>query len=253
MAAHPQGFDFEPGGVARLVLDRPDQRNAVTWQLLRDLLPVLELVDEDDDIRCLVVEGAGGTFCAGMDLGLVSIDAPADAAEVLNGTAWFLSRFEGLRKPVLSRIEGDCIGLGLEIALAGDVLVAAPSARFGFGEIAKGVLPAAAVARHRSWARRHDLARLALSGELVGAEQAYATGLVDVVVDDTAAEAARLANLLASAAPRSMELARTLLHRGAEDDYRRMAEVMPAVLLSEDAAEGARASFDRRPPQFWGR
>ncbi len=248
----PDGFRFVSGRVARLVLDRPQRRNAVTWEMMQSLLEVFDTVDAAADCSCLIIEGAGGEFCAGIDMAEVSVDRPVDAIGVLRKAASFLTRLEGMRTPVVSAVEGHCVGLGFEIALACDVIVASESARFGFGEIQKGLLPAAAVVRNQSWRRSHDLASLALSGDLMDAPEAFAIGLVDLLGQDPVATANDVAERLAAAAPLSMELARILLHRDAEDDYQAMAEVMPALLLTEDVAEGTRAFFEKRPPRFDG-
>jgi enoyl-CoA hydratase/carnithine racemase len=170
-------------GVATLTLNRPARLNAMTHgpgSLQRELVETLERADADEDVRCMIITGAGRAFCSGGELG---------AAGELHSSSdwyWFLhqedadnERIRQLRKPVIGAINGICYGAGLIMAVNLDFLVASDQARFGFIETRFGGTGVDMLAYHVGfqWAKF-----LAVSGELIGAETAREIGLVVAVV-----------------------------------------------------------------------
>jgi enoyl-CoA hydratase len=181
------------GGVALLTLNRPDKRNALSIELRYELARALAALEEDDSVGALVVTGAGSAFCSGMDVTQFGGDIQNRRAIVESSIAAFgtMGRFA---KPAVAAVNGPAVAGGFALALLCDVRIAAPGARFGFGELPRGVPPSYASARA---ALPAALARdLSLTGRMVHAEEAADLGVVSEVVE---AEA-----LL----PRALELAR---------------------------------------------
>lgn len=187
-----------------------------SWAGLRRLVDDLTAFASTEEMRCLVLQAGGADFCTGMT------DPTPGEAEITTARE-LLVQLEEMRVPVMTVLSGRCIGLGLEVALATDVIVAAPTTQLGLGHPQDR--SGAAILRHSRWHRNHLLAELSHMGTTIDAARAHTAGLVDVVTDDPAGEAARLAIRLAGAAPRSMELARHLLHRDARADL----QTLPAL------------------------
>jgi enoyl-CoA hydratase/carnithine racemase len=180
-------------GVALLTLDRPDKRNALSIELRYELASVLGELGEDESVGALIVTGAGSAFCSGMDVTQFGGDLENRRRIVESSIAAFgtMGRYP---KPAVAAVNGPAVAGGFALALLCDVRIAAPTARFGFGELPRGVPPSYASARA---ALPAALAReLALTGRMVHAEEAVALGVVSELVEPEA--------LL----PRALELAR---------------------------------------------
>src|ERR1700720_604131 len=184
------------GNVLLITLNRPEVRNAVNAALAEGVAGALDELDEDDALSVGVLTGAGGFFCAGMDLG----------AFVKGESPWFADRgFAGItqraaRKPLIAAIEGFAVAGGMEIALACDLIVAARGAKMGIPEVTRSLVAAGgALLRLPRRMPYHVVMELALTGDLLPAERFHELGLVNRVTDpggavETALElAARLA------------------------------------------------------------
>lgn len=185
--------DRRDDGVAVLTLNRPEKRNALSIETRYELAAVLDELGSDESVGALVVTGAGSAFCSGMDVTQFGGDLENRRRIVESSIAAFgtMGRFP---KPAVAAVNGPAVAGGFAIALLCDIRVAAPSARFGFGELPRGVPPSYASARA---ALPAALAReLALTGRMVHAEEAVALGVVSELVEPEA--------LL----PRALELAR---------------------------------------------
>lgn len=171
-------------GIAELFLNRPNQLNALNHMVRVELAETLELIAADQDIRVLVVAGTGGeAFAAGADVGEL-FDLDPDSSEALSLS--IMKIHEGLRAlpiPVIARIDGWCLGGGLELALACDLRIASEDAKFGFPEIKLGIMPGGGgVARSVAACGPAAALRLCLTGETVNAAEAQILGLVSAVV-----------------------------------------------------------------------
>jgi enoyl-CoA hydratase/carnithine racemase len=174
---------YDPGRIARLVVDRPDRKNALdarSWELLDQALAAFE---RDDAARVLVLTGSGGDFCSGADIE-GGINGPAEAVGPrLREIGDLLRRLHELPKPTLARVDGAAVGVGMSLALACDVVVASDRARFGAVFSRAGLVPDGGL----SWLRPrlvgpHKAKELTLSGRLVPAGEARAIGLIGSVV-----------------------------------------------------------------------
>lgn len=239
-------------GVLVITLNRPEVRNAIDSALSLGVHASLAALDADDSLRVGVLTGAGGTFCAGLDL-------KAFAAQGLPDRIDDVLR-HGCRKPLVAAIEGVAVGGGLELALTADLLVAARDARFGSPEVKFGLFPGGgALLRLPRLLPQSIVAELALTGELLSAEAAYTHGLVVRLCDpgDTLSAALELAHAIARNAPLGIDATLRLLRRAPgrteEELWAEQVALVDAVFDSEDAREGARAFAEKRPPEWSGR
>jgi enoyl-CoA hydratase len=249
------------GGVLTLTIDREERRNALSPEVLTALLSGVRERAVEDDVRVVVVTGAGEkAFCAGADLG--TFDADATQLELHEGRGLLRSLVLAMRecpRPVVARVQGLCLAGGLGLALACDLVVASEAAAFGTPEVDVGLWPfmiGALVARHVS--PKHAL-DLMLTGRRIDAPTASQWGLVSRVVpaaalDETVAE---VAAGLAGKSPLVLRLGKAAWY-GTEDVALAPAlEALQAQLSlltqSKDAVEGITAFFQKRPPEWTGR
>jgi enoyl-CoA hydratase/carnithine racemase len=233
-------------GVATVTLDHPVKRNAMTPDMWRALPALLERLADDPSVRVLVLTGAGGTFCAGADIGsLLSADGPqrlaVDAEEAL----------AAFPRPTLAAVHGHCVGGGCQLAAACDLRFAAEDALFGVTPAKLGVVyPASSTRRLVGLVGPATAKYLLFSAELIGAAHALRTGLVDEVHPGDALDArvTEFARLLAS---------RSLLTQAAAKDFAdgrrdpaRRAHWAREAETAGDTAEGVAAFLERRPPRF---
>ena len=250
-------------GVAVLTLNRPDHLNAYTADMGRLLSQAYRECDGDDDVRAIVVTGAGPAFCVGADFsGNISpFDAPADDS-TFSASPIDPPAFE-LRKPVIAALNGHAIGIGLTIALQTDIRIVAEDAKYGVVQVRRGVIPDCM----SHWTLAH-LATLGVAAEILltgrtftGAE-AVALGIANRALPadrvlDHALEIAR--DIAAHVAPMSAALCKRLLWDSAIHNYtpRQVAsletQLHQRVMGSADAREGVSAFLDRRPPRFSSR
>ena len=191
-------------GVAVLTLNRPDHLNAYTADMGRLLSQAYRECDGDDDVRALVVTGAGPAFCVGADFsGNISpFDAPADDS-TFSASPIDPPAFE-LRKPVIAALNGHALGGGAEVAVAADIRVAADDVRIGFTQVSLGIMPAWGGAERLVGLVGRSRALLAIaSGTQYDAAEAHRIGLVDVVVPRAGFDASwrELAERIAALAP----------------------------------------------------
>ncbi len=255
-AAAPQARVEVNDGIMAITIDRPNQRNAMTMAAAEIIAAALIRLDADDELMVAILTGAGGTFCAGMDLKRF---ADGEVPRVPG------RGFGGLteappRKPLIAAVEGWALGGGFELVLACDLVVAGESARFGLPEVSRGLLArgGGAVRLPRRLPRGIAL-EVGLTGQPLDAAHAAHFGLVNkVVADGEALRAARdLALVIAANAPLAVQATKRLAVESADwpsdELFRRQKPITDAVFASADAAEGARAFAERRPPVWVGR
>jgi len=258
------------GGIATLTLNRPAVRNALTSALFLDMERMLCEVASDDDVRVVVLTGAGRAFSAGADLKPVSkeerrrTEAPAfpgDAGgDILDRGNRCILRLRELAKPVLGSVNGDAAGIGCSLALATDLRIAADSARFGvvFSRIGLGP-DGGASALLRELVGTAKAMELLFTGDLIDAGEALRLGLVNQVVPaDQLADATReLAERLARGPTLAHGTAKAAVYESANLAFASLldfeARNQRAVSRSDDVKEGIRAFLERRKPEFRGR
>ena len=252
------------GRVAVVTIDNPPV-NALSAALLDELEAEIERLDADDDVRAIVLVGAGErAFVAGADIkefpSLREAAAEAHERGSARGIQKLGHRMDAARTPFVAAIHGFCLGGGLELAMCCDVRVAAEDATLGQPEIKLGLIPGGGGTQRLP--RLVGIGRaqyLNMTGDQIGASQAYDWGLVEKVVPAGEAREAALevARTIASRSPVSVavlrELARTTRDLPLEEGLRREADAFRRCLESEDGAEGVAAFLEKREPHFTGR
>jgi enoyl-CoA hydratase/carnithine racemase len=239
-------------GVLVMTLNRPEVRNAIDSAMSLGVLDALAMLDGDDALRVGVLTGAGGSFCAGMDLkAFAAAGLPARIDDVFRHRC---------RKPIVAAVEGVALGGGLELALIADLLVASTDATFGSPEVRFGLFPGGgALLRLPRHLPQSFVAEMALTGAPLSARVAYDHGLVVRLCEpgETGPTALGLAAAIARNAPLGVEAATRLLRQvpGRTEDelWAEQRALVDTVFGSADAREGARAFAEKRAPQWSGR
>jgi enoyl-CoA hydratase len=243
-------------GVLLITLNRPQARNAVNRALAHGVAAALDALDGDDALKVGVLTGAGGSFCAGMDLkAFVAGESPHVEGRGFAGIAE-----RPPRKPLIAAIEGYALAGGLEVALSCDVIIAARDARLGIPEVKRGLIAAAgALIRLPSRIPFHVAMELALTGDPIGAERAHAVGLVNRLAEPGQAVDAALevASAIAVNGPLAVDASKKIVSAAQdwteEQAWREQAETAVSIMGSEDAREGATAFAEKRAPVWRGR
>ena len=239
-------------GVVVITLDRPQVKNAIDSALSVGLFDALAALDADETLRAGVLTGAGGTFCAGMDLkAFAAAGLPARIDDVLR---------HGARKPLVAAVEGVAVGGGLELALIADLIVAASDASFGSPEVRFGLFPGGgALLRLPRYLPVSVVTEMALTGTRLSARSAFEHGLVVRLSEPghSLEDGIELAQAIARSAPLGVDAALRLLRRApgrTEDElWAEQRALVAEVFGSDDAQEGARAFAEKRAPQWSGR
>jgi len=254
------------GSHLSVTLNRPDARNALSRDMVRELLTVAALLEQDVTISSVLLRGAGGTFCAGGDIKgfMASLHSPPPAPGEQDSIArgnrdfgTFLSRFDTLPQTVMVVVEGAAFGGGLGLMCIGDLVVATADARFALTETTLGIPPAQIapfVAARIGVARAR---RLALTGLRFDGREALRIGLVDVVCDDQAALEATSARLLADinrCAPSANAATKRLLLASVTTPRERLldeaADAFARALRGSEGREGVAAFLEKRRPAW---
>ena len=248
-------------GVARLTINRPERRNAMSWAVLTELRDAIAAAKADADVRVVVLTGAGDkAFCAGADL--TGMRSDANYVEVHDARGELARLFHdlwGLGKPTIARVRGYALAGGFGLALACDFVVAADDARFGTPEIDVGLWPyMITVPLVRSMPPKKVL-ELMLTGRRVDAAEADRLGFVTRVVPVAELDEAvdGLAATLASKSPAIVKLGRDSFYAvwdlAARDALAYLHPMLTITSQTEDTAEGIAAFAEKRAPQWKGR
>lgn len=250
------------GHVGTITIDRPAKLNAMTVAMDRQMNDLVHAVNNDDEIRCVILTGAGDrAFSAGSDI--------TDLDEY--GTNWqYRNRMDRnedyaiaiwrIRKPVVAAIHGYAIGGGLEMACASDIRLGTPASSYAAGEIRWGWHGGSGATQHltRAIGPGHA-ARLLLTGDRIDGIEAHRIGLIQELVDvgDLQVRAAELAGAIASRAPIATQSTKNLIRiaqsTSVEIGMRYENDMFSYLMLTRDAAEGRAAFSEKREPRFEGR
>lgn len=248
-------------GVATVTLNRPDQRNALNGDLLAALVESIKQARDDDDVRAVVLTGAGDkVFCAGADLGGFAAETPLVEKHFASDLFLeFFSLMPKLGKPSLCAANGHVLAGGMGLALSCDLVIVREGARFGTPEINVGAFPYMIMALIYRNVPRKKVNEMMLLGEQISAEDAVACGLANKVVpvnefDDSVAD---WATRLASKSPVLMRLGHDAMYRqqdmAFEDALEMLRSQLSLTFSTEDIREGVSAFFEKRDPEWKGR
>ena len=245
------------GHIGRITLNNPDRKNALNPRMVNELIHALDDAKADDEVRVVVLAGAGGSFCAGGDLKQMSSDAPE--LEKKGEFDDLLLRFTTLHKPTVARVAGYAMGGGVGLVAACDFAVAADDAVLATPEIKRGLFPMMIMAPLQRVVPRRALMNMMLLGERLTPAQALAMGLLSHVVaaEELDAKVEAVAHTLADQSPTAMQMGLEAFHHQADQA---ISEAVPylktrlfALISTEDAKEGLMAFFQKRKPVWKGR
>lgn len=248
-------------GVATITLNRPDVHNAMNDTMRRELTQCFTALAEDDDVRVIVVTGAGArAFSAGADIReFVEPSIPVALREHRRRVD-FRAVMDRCGQPIIAAINGYALGGGLELALACDLRIAAADAQLGLTEINLAIIPGGGgTQRLPRLVGRGKALEMILTGARIGAEEALRIGLVEHVVDRGQAlgAATALARALAAKAPVALRYAKEAVVKGLTlplaDGLRLENDLATLLRTTEDRVEGAKAFLEKRAPRWTGR
>jgi enoyl-CoA hydratase/carnithine racemase len=246
--------------IATITLNRPERRNAMTLAMWQEIPAVCARLEQDPDVRCVILTGAGGCFTAGADIiefdkVRQSVDAAAAYEVAVDACCDALA---ALSKPTIAAIPGFCMGGGCHVAISCDFRYAEPAAYFGVPAARLSIVYGVrGTQKLVSLVGIANAKRILYSAEQFGAEEAYRIGFIDRIEPDVLGAARAFAARMADNAPLSISGAKVLINGlsmglGALDPGRASA-VIDRAAASEDYAEGRRAFAEKRRPRFKGR
>jgi len=254
-------YDVRDDGVATVTLNTPDNRNALTNELLGELTSAFESARDDERVRCVVLTSSHEkVFSAGASLDQFAADVPLVHKHF--GTERFPRLFRtilGLGKPTICAANGHVLAGSLGVALCCDLIVAKETATFGTPEINVGVFPFMIMALIYRNVPRKKTNELLLLGERVSAEEAMAIGIVNRVMAEGEFEAAvdEWATKLAAKSPVAMKLGKDAMYRQLDMPFEEalayLRSQLSLAMSTEDIVEGVQAFFEKREPQWKGR
>jgi methylglutaconyl-CoA hydratase len=249
------------GGVATITLNRPDKRNAISFELIDDLLRALDEVAKSDAI-VVILTGAGKAFSSGMDLENLKALVGRTAEENLQDSQTMVQMFRSLYEfplVTIAAVNGPAIAGGTGLALLCDFTLAVPEAKFGYTEVRIGFVPAIVSTFLLRQVGEKHARDLLLTGRIIGAEEAMRMGLVNEIVapDQLLARARELAGTLMENSPGSLRATKELLSDHARNDLDTQIDAAvrenAAVRLSADFREGISSFLEKRKPVWSGK
>jgi methylglutaconyl-CoA hydratase len=203
--------------VARITLNRPTKRNALSAGLIAEVTEALDLCAKDDKVRVIVLNGAGSDFCSGADLQALEKNKEATVLEMMEDarkTADLFLRMRQLPRPIIAAVQGRALAGGCGLAMAADLVLASQSAQFGYPEINVGFIPAMVTAMLRRVASEKTVFELVTTGEIISATRAWELGLINRVFSDPdfQREVDTYATALSVKPPAALALAKKLVY-----------------------------------------
>lgn len=243
------------GPVLIMQLNRPQARNAATLEMAEAMACALDALDSQPELRVGIITGAGGSFCAGMDLkGFLQGKRPS-----LPGRGFCGLTMRPPAKPLIAAVEGYALAGGFEVALACDLIVAARDAQFGLPEVKRGLAASAGgLLRLPKRLPYHVAMECILTGDMFSAERFAQLGLVNRLTEPGGAldAALALAQTIAANGPLALAASKQVASQSGEwplaEMFDRQAEITAPVFSSQDAREGAAAFAEKRPPVWKG-
>jgi len=246
-------------GLARVVLTRPDVRNAFNAELIADLRETFDRLSSDSSVRAIVLSGEGKVFCGGADVNWMRASLDLTHAENVADASAMSDMFRAIdrcAKPVVARVHGAALGGGAGLAAVCDVVVASTDAIFGFTEVKLGIIPAVISPFVLAKIGESHARALFLTGERFDARRAQAIGLVHevVVADGLDLAVERITEELKTAGPSATAAAKRLIQDVAASEYvasrELTAEAIARQRTSPEGQEGLRAFLERRSAEW---
>lgn len=242
------------GNVLVVTINRPEAKNAMNKAAAEGIAAAMDRLEAENDLRCAILTGAGGTFCSGMDLkGFLRGESPSIPGRGFGGLSQWTPK-----KPIIAAVDGYALAGGMELAMSCDLIVASSTSKFGIPEAKRGLVAAAGgvIKLPRQIPPRIAM-ELALTGDFITAQRAYELGFVNRVVegsslDEAKALAARIAENGPLALIASKAIVRESFNWSDEEMWDKQAAYIGPVFSSSDAREGAAAFAEKRKPNWKG-
>jgi methylglutaconyl-CoA hydratase len=251
----------QQGKIATITLNRPEKRNAISAEMITDLLAALDEAASSSAF-VTILTGSGKAFCAGMDIdGLRSlvVQSPQDHLEDSHRMAAMFRRIYSFPKPLIAAVNGAAIAGGCGIATLADFTLAVPEAKFGYTEVRIGFIPALVSVFLRRQVGGKQARDLLLTGKIIDAHEAFRLGLVTEVVpaEKLMARAGEVADSLLAVSPTSVLRTKKLLyqteHAALDEELDLAIQENASIRSTEDFREGVSSFLEKRPPRWTGR
>lgn len=248
------------GPVALITINRPDKLNALNQQVHREGVEALEQMRRDDEIRVVVITGAGEkSFIAGADISEFAGQTPVTQRDLFHEKTFFNS-IDTFPKPVIAMINGFCLGGGNELAMACDIRICSENARFSQPEINLGIMcGGGGTQRLTNLIGEGRAMEMVLTGDMIDAATAHKFGLVNHVhpADELETETMKLAEKIAEKAPIALQLSKEAVkfasRSNLDEGLRREVDLFAICFSTEDKQEGVAAFLEKRKPVFKGK
>ena len=255
MSETPEVTTEVEDGVLIVTINRPEARNAMNKAAAEGIAAAMDRLEAEDELRVAILTGAGGTFCSGMDLkGFLRGESPSIEGRGFGGLSQWTPK-----KPLIAAVDGYALAGGMELALSCDLIVANSGAKFGIPEAKRGLAAAAGglIKLPRQIPPRIAM-ELALTGDFIDAQRAYALGFINRIVDGPALDGAKeLARAVAANGPLALIASKAIIrdsHEWTEAEmWQKQASYIAPVFVSQDAREGSLAFAEKRKPNWQGK
>ncbi len=246
------------GAVVVVTLNRPQALNALSYALVKDLSLAMQELDQDDEVRVIIVTGGEKVFAAGADIKEMADRGPFD--ERIQERLTYRDQINKITKPVIAAVSGFALGGGCELAMSCDIIIASETARFGQPEVNLGIIPGSGgTQRLTHLLGKHRAMELVLTGDAISATEAERLGLVNRIfpVELFLEEAKNIARKIAAKPVLAIKAAKEAVLKAANApldeglDYERKSFYL--LFASEDRSEGMRAFLEKRKPDFKGK
>jgi enoyl-CoA hydratase len=244
--------------IALIRLNRPKELNALNLQLMLELKDALSVLDNDDEVRCIIITGNEKAFAAGADIKQMESKNAIDLIKIDQFETW--DQIRKTHKPLIAAVSGFCLGGGNELAMTCDMIVASETAKFGQPEIKIGIMPGAGGTQRLTKAIGKALAmEMVLTGKFISADSALKAGLINKVVpvEVYLEEAVKLAKEIVLQSPIAIRLAKESVLKafdsGLQEGLYFERKNFYLCFASEDQKEGMNAFVEKRNPEFKGK